>query len=184
MVWYSMNEYKDDFKQLVEQAIAKNENACQKILNLHKGMIFSYVFRMVRNFHDAEEITFDTFIKCFNALHKYDPTKKFTTWLFTIAHNTTIDFLRKSKQEYEYFDERHAIKDDFIKELEQKRKMEKIERALNLLAPIDREIVILFHKEEHSYQEISAIMDLPVTTIKTRLHRARKKLSRLVKELT
>jgi len=161
---------------LIEQALSNDEDACLNILNLYKGRIFSYVYRMVRNFHDAEDITFDTFIKCFNALAGFDTSKKFSTWLFTIAHNQTIDFFRKNKQEYEYFDERHAVKDDFVQEHEKKRKMAQIEKALAKLPPLDRELVILFHKEEYSYQEISEILKIPITTIKTRLHRARKKL--------
>ena len=176
---------KDNFKEvvnLIEDALKGDENACQKILNLYKGRIFSYVYRIVRNYHDAEDITFDTFIRCFKALKSFDPTRSFSTWLFSIAHNVVIDFLRKNKQEYEYLDERHSIKDDFVQEYEKKKKLEKIEKALAKLPPIDREIVVLFHKEENSYQEISEILNIPVSTIKTRLHRARKKLRELVHE--
>lgn len=171
-----------EITQLIQRALNNDENACQKILNLYKGRIFSYVYRMVKNYHDAEDITFDTFIKCFNGLSKFDTSKPFATWLFTIAHNVTMDFFRKSKQEYEYLDDRHAVADDFVQEYEKKKKIERIDKAIAKLPPIDREIVVLFHKEEHSYQEISEITDLPVTTIKTRLHRARKKLQTLVRE--
>jgi RNA polymerase sigma-70 factor (ECF subfamily) len=100
--------------------------------------------------------------------------------LYTIAHNQTIDFFRKNKQEYEYFDDRHAAKDDFVEEYEKKKKMEKIDQALAKMPALDRELVILFHREEHSYQEISEILKIPITTIKTRLHRARKKLRDIV----
>lgn len=168
--------------KLIKQALNKDEHACQKILNLYKGRIFSYVYRIVRNYHDAEDITFDTFIKCFKSLGSFDRTRSFSPWLFTIAHNVTMDFLRKNKQEYEYFDERHSVKDDFVQEYEKKKKMEKIEQALAKLSPLDRELVILFHKEEYSYQEINEILKIPITTIKTRLHRARKKLRDLVNE--
>jgi len=167
---------------LIERALGGDENACQRILNLYKGRIFSYVYRIVRNYHDAEDITFDAFIKCFKSLDRFDRTRSFSTWLFTIAHNVTIDFLRKNKQVYEYFDERHAVSDDFVEKFEKKKKLEKIEQAIAKLPPIDREIVILFHREEYSYQEISEILDIPTTTIKTRLHRARKKLRELVHE--
>lgn len=172
----------DKEAQLISDALGGDENACQRILNLYKGRIFSYVYRMVRNYHDAEDITFDTFIKCFKSLDRFDRKRSFSTWLFTIAHNVTIDFFRKNKQEYEYFDERHAVSDDFVQEYEKKKKLEKIEEAIAKLPPMDREIVILFHREEYSYQEISEILDIPTSTIKTRLHRARKKLRELVRE--
>lgn len=170
--------------QLIERACTGDESACQTLLNIYKGRIFSYVYRMVRNYHDAEDITFDTFIKCFKNLEKFDISKRFTTWLFTIAHNTTLDFFRKNKQEYEYFDETHAAPDDLVEEFERKKKLERIEQGIAQLPPIDRELVILFHREEHTYEEISEILDLPVTTIKTRLHRARKKLAVLVQGST
>ena len=93
-----------------------------------------------------------------------------------------MDYFRKNRQEYEYFDDRHASNEDLAQEYEQKRKMERIDQALAKLPPIDRELVILFHKEEYSYQEISGMLGMPVTTIKTRLHRARKKLQVLVHE--
>jgi RNA polymerase sigma-70 factor (ECF subfamily) len=94
----------------------------------------------------------------------------------------SIDFYRRNKQEYEYVDEKHAVKDDFVDDYERKKKVEKIERALTQLPPLDREIVILFHREEYSYQEIAEIVKFPVTTVKTRLHRARKKLQQLVRK--
>jgi RNA polymerase sigma-70 factor (ECF subfamily) len=167
---------------LITRVLSNDEAACQKILNLYKGRIFSYVYRMVRNYHDAEDITFDIFIKCFKSLKSFDRTRSFSTWLFTIAHNQTMDFFRKNKQEYEYIDEMHEVKDDFIKVYEKKKKIEKIDRAIAKLLPLDRELVILFHKEEYSYQEISEILKIPITTIKTRLHRARKRLRELVHE--
>lgn len=167
---------------LIEQARAGDESACERLLNLYKGRIFSFVYRMVRNYHDAEDITFDTFVKCFRNLDRFDTSKKFTTWLFTIAHNTTRDFFRKNKQEYEYFEETHASPTDLAEEHEKKKKLERIDQCLAYLPPIDRELVVLFHREEYTYEEISTILNLPVTTIKTRLHRARKKLALLVKE--
>lgn len=169
-----------ELTQLIQKALDNDEAACQRILNLYKGRIFSYVYRMVRNYHDAEDITFDTFIKCFNALATFDLSRPFATWLFTIAHNQTIDYFRKNKYEYEYLDERHASSDDLVQRYEKKKKMAQIDEALLELPRVDRELVILFHKEEYSYKEISEIMDMPITTIKTRLHRARNRLRTLV----
>ena len=120
---------------------------------------------MVKNYHDAEDLTFEAFIKCFRALDSFDRSRRFSTWLFTIAHNTTLDFFRKNRIEYEYIDERHAVKGDISQEYEKKRKMEQIDNAIARLPPMDRELVLLFHKEEYSYREISDIVPLPITTI-------------------
>lgn len=174
---------------IIARAVEGDEMACQTLLNSYKARIFSYVYRTIRNYHDAEEITFDTFIRCFKSLKSFDRTKTFSTWLYTIAHNLTIDFLRKHKKEQEYLDDRQPDSMEIAdvktatpsSEYEKKQKLSKIEQALNQLAPIDREIVILFHKEEKSYEEISKVLNIPMSTIKTRLHRARLKLKELVK---
>ncbi len=169
-----------DEKVLIEKAIKGEETACQKILNLYKGRIFSYVLRLVKNYDDAEEITFETFIRCFKSLKSFDTSKSLCSWLFTIAHNLVVDFFRKQKIEYEYLDESYSASVDFREKFEAEKRLKELEIALGQLVPIDREIVILFHREELSYQEISNILNLPVSTIKTRLHRARKKLKKLL----
>lgn len=173
---------------IISQARQGDERAYQIILNSYKGRIFSFVYRTIRNYHDAEEITFDTFVRCFKSLKTYDPKRPFATWIFTIAHNLMIDFLRKNKKHYEQLDERSIEEIDIADEksnrpaldFERQQKLNKLEQALGQLAPIDREIVILFHREEKSYQEISEILNLPETTIKTRLHRARLKIRELI----
>jgi RNA polymerase sigma factor (sigma-70 family) len=99
------------------------------------------------------------------------------------------EILRKNKKHYEQIDERPIEEVELAdekssrpaKDYEKQQKLNKIEQALAQLAPIDREIVILFHKEEKSYEEISEILTVPISTIKTRLHRARLKLKELAK---
>ncbi len=169
-------------EQLIAGALKGNEDAYRRLLNSYKGRIFSYVYRIVKNYHDAEDITFDTFIRGFKSLKSFDRARSFSTWLYTIAHNLAIDFLRKKKIEYDYLDERYPASTDIVKEYNDKQKLDKIDLALYQLAPIDREIVILFHKEEKSYEEISEIINIPITTIKTRLHRTRLKLRELFRE--
>ncbi|MGQ9818121.1 MAG: RNA polymerase sigma factor [bacterium] len=167
-------------KELIERAVNGEESAYQKILNLYKGKIFSYIFRLVKNYDDAEELTFDTFIRFFKSLKSFDTSRSISSWLFTCAHNLVVDFFRRNKIEYEYLDEKYAVSDNLAEKFETAERLKQLETALGQLVPIDREIVILFHREELSYQEISDIIKLPVSTIKTRLHRARKKLKRLL----
>ncbi|MGB9720679.1 MAG: RNA polymerase sigma factor [bacterium] len=163
-------------KETIENAINGDEESGEKILNMYKSRIFSYIFRLVRNYDDAEELTFETFIKFFKTIKSYDRSKSLSAWLHKIAHNIVIDFFRKNKIEYEYLDERDSTVENVGEKYEREKTLQAIECALQRLAPVDREIVILFHKEELSYEEIGRILNLPMTTIKTRLHRARKKL--------
>ncbi len=165
---------------LINRALAGEEMAYHKIMNLYKGRIFGYVYRIIRNYQDAEEITIETFVRCFKSIKSFDRSRPLSPWLFAIAHNLIIDFLRKRKQAYEYLDKDRPVKDDFVQHYEKNKELEKLEKALIKLPPIDREIVILFYKEEHSYQEVSEILGIPVSTIKTRLHRARLKLRDLL----
>jgi len=170
----------EEEKLLIRHAANRDEQACNRLLTLYKSRVFSYVYRVVRNYHDAEEITYETFIRCFKSLDNFDVDRPLCAWLFSIAHNLTIDFFRKNKQGYEYLDENHAAPGDFVEKYETKKKLEKIETAIQQLPAQDREIVVLFHKEDLSYKEIAGITKLPVTTVKTRLHRARKKLAEMV----
>jgi RNA polymerase sigma-70 factor (ECF subfamily) len=174
-------------KEIIARAVDGDEHAYLTLLNSYKPRIFSYILRTIRNYHDAEEIALDTFVRCFKSLKSFDRSKTFSTWIYTIAHNLTIDFLRKNRKHYEHLDDRPVdemeIADNKIKEpatdYDKQIKLSKIERAMAQLASLDREIVILFHKEEKTYQEISTILKIPATTIKTRLHRARLKLREL-----
>jgi RNA polymerase sigma-70 factor (ECF subfamily) len=163
-------------RELVKGIMKNDEHSFEKILNIYKGRIFSYILRLVKNYDDAEEMTFETFIRFFKSVNSYETSKSLSTWLFTIAHNLVIDHFRKNRIEYEYLDESHPAPTGYLQKRELEETSSKIEQALSKLTPVDREIVILFHKEEHSYHEISDILNLPVSTIKTRLHRARKKL--------
>jgi len=182
-----MKELDQSEVNLILRALEGDESAYGSLLNSYKPRIFSYVYRTIRNYHDAEDITLNTFVKCFKSLPSFDRTKTFSTWIYTIAHNTALDFLRKNKKEYEHVDDREietleiadTKSDEPHQEYDKQEKLRKIEQALLKLAPIDRGIVILFHKEEKSYEEISEILKIPQTTIKTRLHRARLKLKEL-----
>lgn len=169
-------------KELIKGIINGDERSSEKLLNLYKVKIFSYVLRLVKNYDDAEEITLEVFIKFFNKIKTFDTTKSISAWLFSIAHNLVIDFFRKNKIEYDYLDDRYLTTPDFIEKYINEKRMKMIEEALNHLSPLDRSIVILFHKEEYSYEKISEILKLPVSTIKTRLHRARKKLRTMLKK--
>ncbi len=167
-------------KEIIRSVLKGDEKSCEKILNLYKGRIFSYILRMVKNYDDAEELTLETFIKFFKSIKSYDPTRSLLSWLFTIAHNLVIDFFRRNKIVYEELDEKHLIDADVFEKYEKEQKLKEMERALQAISPIDRALVILFHRERLSYDEMSKILNQPVTTIKTRLHRARKRLRSLL----
>jgi RNA polymerase sigma-70 factor (ECF subfamily) len=148
---------------------------------------------MVRERELAEDLSQEVFLKAYRALDSYDPTRKFSSWLFKIAHNATIDHLRRSEvstvpldgdsdgelgvgrileDETEATPERRLLGSDLGQELDV---------ALRSLRPAYREAILLRHREELSYQEIAEVTGASLGTVKTNLHRARKELAEILR---
>jgi RNA polymerase sigma-70 factor, ECF subfamily len=181
-----------DDRDLAALAAQGRERAYRELLSRYERPVFSLVFRMVRDRNVAEDLAQEAFIRAFNAIDSYNPAYKFSNWIFKIANNHTIDFLRKrrldtvsihgsphasSAQEeartslvVESTDERP---DAFV---ENRELGGQIERAIGALRPEYRTVVLLRHVEGYSYEEIAEAMELPLGTVKTYLHRARNEL--------
>jgi len=180
---------KTDREIIVEVLNGNREIFCYLVRKYEKP-IFNYIFRMVRSKPDAEDLAQDTFVKAFSALNKYDNTFEFSTWIYRIALNVCRDYFRKKKlfffslsapvgdeeeSELEDFIPQNSFHnpDDVVLNDELRKKLEKSIAGL----PIKfREVIVLRHLEGLSYEEISSVTGLPVGTVKTYLHRARKKL--------
>lgn len=164
---------------LVERCKAGDQRAYNDLINGYKRQIFSLIYRMVGNAADAEDLAQDTFIKAFRSIRLYDSKYPFHTWLFKIAHNTAIDFLRANKHAAMTIDDsENPIEiEDQGPSLEEKAEhfsqKEVIERQLSSLPPPYREILVLRHQQELSYEEIAQTLEIPIGTVKVRLFRAR-----------
>ncbi len=176
---------------LVGRCLAGEEGAYGLLLKKYKRPVFSLVYRMVRQREEAEELASEAFFKAFRALASYDPEQPFSSWIFKIASNLSIDWLRKRKLETSSLDEEDSVwevpdeRPTAEDVLEKKQTMRVVEEAIGRLAPDYRAVVLLRHQEERSYEEIAEILGLPLGTVKVRLFRAReelkKRLGRLVK---
>jgi RNA polymerase sigma-70 factor (ECF subfamily) len=147
---------------------------------------------MVRDKETAEDLAQETFIKVLNNIDRYLPEFKFSSWLFKIANNITIDFLRKRQIDTISIEgapdavtaeskKATAIAlasggESPLQELESKELGEQIERAIGKLRPEYRACILLRHVEDYSYDEIAEIVKLPLGTVKTYIHRARAEL--------
>jgi RNA polymerase sigma-70 factor, ECF subfamily len=154
--------------------------------------VFSLIYRMVRDREQAEDLAQETFVKVFNNIGRYDPRYKFSSWIFKIASNQTIDFLRKKEPQTVSLDgSRHAetpeqveatritaeSRDETPEEfLEAKELGAEIERAIGELRPDYRTAILLRHVDGRPYEEIAEIMEIPLGTVKTYIHRARSEL--------
>ncbi|MCX5760028.1 MAG: sigma-70 family RNA polymerase sigma factor [Gemmatimonadetes bacterium] len=185
-----------DVAHLAQQG---REPAVRELVRRYERPVFSLVFRMVRDTATAEDLAQDTFIKVLNHIDKYNPEFKFSSWLFKIANNVAIDFLRKRRLDTISMDgspnastasDIEATSFDIadgsesaLDEMEAKELGSAIERAIGALRPEYRSCIMLRHVEGRSYEEIAATLDLPLGTVKTYIHRARHQLRESLEHL-
>ncbi len=188
-----------DDRELAARACEGRERAFRELLVRYERPVFSLVFRMVRNRETAEDVAQEAFVKAFSAIHTYNPSYRFSNWIFKIANNMAIDRLRKRELATVSIDgapnagsteEEHRTGFDIPDRSEtpeaytENRELgSRIEVAMGRLRPEYRTAVILRHVEGHSYQEISDIMELPLGTVKTYIHRGRGELKGLLEEV-
>ncbi|NOS92490.1 MAG: sigma-70 family RNA polymerase sigma factor [Cyclobacteriaceae bacterium] len=176
-------------------AVAGDDKAYAKLLQRYKRPVYHVILKMVRNVDDAEDLMMESFSKAFRSLHRFKKDFTFSTWLFRIATNNTIDFIRKKKLntlsiENTYTDDDGAsvsidIEDkgnlDPQEETIRMQKEEIMQVFVNMLPPKYQKLVRLRYFHELSYEEIAAEIEAPLGTVKAQLHRARELMYDLVK---
>ncbi len=188
-----------DDKQLAAQAAQGREGAYRELLGRYERPVFSLVYRMVRDRTLAEDLAQEAFIRAFNAIHSYNPRYKFSSWIFKIANNHTIDHLRRKRLDTVSIHgsphastQEEAVQTSVVVEssdenpeefVEHRELGSLIEQAIGELRPEYRSVVLLRHVEGYSYDEIADILDLPLGTVKTYLHRARSELKEALAHL-
>jgi RNA polymerase sigma-70 factor (ECF subfamily) len=177
---------------VVAQARKGSEAAYRELLTRYERPVFSLIFRMVRDRETAEDLAQETFIKVLNNLDRYSPEFKFSSWLFKIANNLTIDHLRRRRVDTISIEGAPdavtaesaratsiavvSAGESPLEELESRELGTAIERAIGKLRPEYRACIMLRHVEDKSYEEIAEIVKLPLGTVKTYIHRARHEL--------
>ena len=185
--------------ELVASAQKGSEKAYRELLGRYQRPVFSLVYRMLRDREQAEDLAQETFVRVFNNIERYDPKYKFSSWIFKIATNLTIDHIRKKELATVSIDgSRYAVTPDEIAAstitvegrdpnpeqlLEAKELGSEIEAAIGSLRPEYRTAIVLRHVEGREYQEIADIMGLPLGTVKTFIHRARNSLRERLEHL-
>ena len=178
--------------EVVALAQQGKELAYRELLARYERPVFSLIFRMVRDREMAEDLSQETFIKVLNNIDRYSPDFKFSSWLFKIANNLTIDHLRRRRlntisiegaPDAVTAESARATSiviasgdESPLAELESKELGLSIERAIAQLRPEYRACIMLRHVEDRSYEEIAEIVKLPLGTVKTYIHRARHEL--------
>ncbi|NQW27334.1 MAG: sigma-70 family RNA polymerase sigma factor [Flammeovirgaceae bacterium] len=184
-----------DFK-LVNQAINEGDEwAFAELMSRYKKSVYFMILKMVRNVDDAEDLTIEAFAKAFKNLGRFKQDYTFTTWLFRIATNNAIDFLRKKKLDTFSINTSYSnedgttlnidIEDQNLTPIESTIHAEEIEFVHLLVTKLPskyQRIVKLRYFEELSYKEIAIKLDTPLGTIKAQLHRARELMQTLFKD--
>ncbi|MGB9665306.1 MAG: sigma-70 family RNA polymerase sigma factor [Ignavibacteria bacterium] len=182
----------EDIKH-VNAAINGDQDAFTWLMKKYKGPLQNLIYRMVSDKNEIEDLIQEVFIKAFNSLRNYNQEYAFSTWIYRIAINNTIDYLRKKKLETFSIDSENDEDDDRPKFeipdtsysadaniiLEQRQQI--INDAINSLPEKYKKVIELRHKEELSYEEIAEILDLPIGTVKAHLFRARELLNKYLK---
>jgi RNA polymerase sigma-70 factor (ECF subfamily) len=177
--------------ELAVEALRGSGAACEALVKRFERPVYNLIARLVQDPGMSEDLTQETFIKMFRALGTYDPRLRFSSWLFRIAHNTAIDYLRQRRPavvapivdgDNEERDPLASIAD--LGAMSPERAASNRELAAALEAAIDglrpeyRSAIVLRHQEGLEYDEIAHVLDLPLGTVKTYLHRARRELAR------
>jgi RNA polymerase sigma factor (sigma-70 family) len=180
---------------LVQRALNdKDQRAYAELMERYRESIFYMLLKMVNDSDDADDLTIEAFGKAFKRLHQYTPQFAFSTWLFKIASNNCIDFIRKKRIKALSLDQGFRTEDGETVEinvqdkgldpeqfLQKKERMDKMREVVTQLKPRYRELVELRYFKELSYEEIATELQIPLGTVKAQLFRAREFLYNIMK---
>ncbi|MEQ2529692.1 RNA polymerase sigma factor SigW [Robertmurraya yapensis] len=175
-------------KKRIKQVLKGDQNAYAEIVELYKDKVYQLCYRMLGNRHEAEDMAQEAFIRAYVNIASFNIELKFSTWLYRIATNLCIDRIRKKKPDY-YLDAEVSGTDGLTMysqipsdtrlpedEVEKMELQDIIQREISNLPEKYRSVIVLKYIEELSLNEISEILDMPLGTVKTRIHRGREAL--------
>jgi len=184
-----------DFELIDLATTSNDQNAFKKLMDNYKSSIYFTILKMTNNTDDAEDLTNEAFSKAFNKLNKFKKNYTFSTWLFRIAINNTIDFIRKKKltatnlnRSFKNKDRKNfemEIKDETMNPSEKtihKQKVHLVRKYVSKLPSKYKQLIIYRYFDELSYKEIAKKTMSPLGTIKTQLFRARELLFKILKD--
>lgn len=179
---------------LVSKAVGGDESAYRKLVDKYKRALFYHILKMVKDREQVEDLVQESFVKAFDNLNSYSTNYAFSTWLYRIATNNTIDYLRKKKLQTLSIDEPVKTRDGDMqmqlrdetaetdRHIIRSQRQEIVQNAIDDLPEKYRKVIEMRHMEEKSYQEIADVLDLPLGTVKAHIFRARELLYKELKD--
>ena len=169
--------------ELVVGAVKGQTDGFEELVRRYQRPITGYIFRMLGDYEFSLDVTQEVFIKVYNSLHRYSPEYKFSTWLYRIAHNAAIDHIRRNpvsaqSLEAENADGTYQIQIESSRptpeqDHERSEWRNEIDSVVKCLPAAYRDLILLRHSRDMSYDEIAEVTGLPLGTVKNRLFRAR-----------
>jgi RNA polymerase sigma-70 factor (ECF subfamily) len=179
--------------KVIDRALHGDSKAYTELLTRYRDSVYYVLLRMVNNPSDAEDLTIEAFGKAFHNLAKYVPSHAFSTWLFRIATNNCIDFMRKKSQSPRPFDQDDGEEDEMEATvasdtrgpdelLMDRETAARVNRIVKSLKPRYRRLIELRYFEDYSYEDIANELSLPIGTVKARLFRAKVLILNMVQD--
>jgi RNA polymerase sigma-70 factor (ECF subfamily) len=179
---------KTDDQYYVDLVKGGQTSSFSYLVEKYRDMVYGLSLKMLKNTEDAEELAQDTFVKAFQSIRTYKGDAKFSTWLYRIAYNSAISFLRKRKMVIYSLDEQQLSDQDELNinnrldGIDQEELAENLKKAMAALPEDDQVLVTLYYYEDQSVEDISKITGLTASNVKVKIHRARKKMYLFLKE--
>ncbi len=176
-------------EERVSAAQRGEEEAFGQIISRYQGKIYSYVYRLTNHGEEATDITQDVFVKAYKHLQTVDTERKFSSWLYRIAHNESVNWLKKKSRARIESLEAHveqghqvASKSDVAAQYMQEEEQRYVREAIDQLPARYRQVMELRYIHQHSYQEISVALDKPLNTVGTLINRAKRLMQELLQD--
>lgn len=166
----------DELPVLVNRCLAGDQPSFGELVQRFRGQVYGLCFRMLGQREDAEDATQETFLRVVRNLHRWDPTRAFEPWLLTIAGNRCRTRLAKRMRRPGTLSLDYPVEDQSVELARAKLLNEEVDLALKHVREEYRQAFLLFHKREMCYAEIAETLDVPLGTVKTWVHRARREL--------
>ena len=178
--------------ELIAKAIAGRESGFEELVRRYQRPIVAYVYRMLGDYEASLDVTQEVFIKVYNSLERYSSEYKFSTWLYRIAHNAAIDHMRRNSQNLQSLETENSdgayqiqLESPLLSPEQERERSEwrsEIDAVVKCLPAVYRELIVLRHTRDLSYDEIAEVTRLPLGTVKNRLFRAREMMREMLIE--
>ncbi len=172
---------------IIDQILGGDKQLFSVLVDRYKNLVFTLCLRLLKNREEAEEVAQDSFVKIYRSLNKYKGEAKFSTWVYRVTYNNSLDFLKAKKRKFQELSvdayDGFEIEDlnNTIDILEEKERKSAILSCINMLNEDDAFLLTLHYYEDQSVKEIAEIMNLSVANVKVKLYRGRKQLAVILK---